>query len=70
MSHFKPTDIVIRPLLKYIYAQTQQNTTEALKKRMKVFICSNMDGLGRYYAKWNKSKKKTIISLICGIQKL
>ena len=30
-------------------------------------ICSNMDGFGGYYAKWNKSDIHCMISLICGI---
>ena len=32
-------------------------------------MCSNMDGHGGYYAKWNKSgrEKFCMISLICGI---
>ena len=29
------------------------------KKEWKFAICSNMDGLGGYYAKWNKSDRQT-----------
>ena len=29
------------------------------KKEGNIAICDNMDGLGRYYAKWNKSDRKT-----------
>ena len=38
----------------------------------KIFaICSNMDGLGGYCPKWNKSEKDKIVwSLICGIKKI
>ena len=34
-------------------------------------ICSNMDGLGRCYAEWNKSEKDRycMISLICKCKK-
>jgi len=42
----------------------------AIKKRTKYAIFSNMDGLGGYYAKWNKSDEKDkhrMISLIWGI---
>ena len=28
------------------------------KKEQNVAICSNMDGLGRHYAKWSKSDKE------------
>ena len=28
------------------------------KKEWNVAICSNMDGLGGHYAKWNKSEKQ------------
>ena len=39
------------------------------KKIENFAICNNMDGLGGYYAKWNKSEKDKycMISLICGI---
>ena len=38
-------------------------------KEWKISICSNMDRLGRYYAKCNKSNqdKYSMIPLICGI---
>ena len=38
------------------------------KKEWNFAICSNMDGLAGYYAKWNKSEKNKyfILSLICG----
>ena len=40
----------------------------AIKKEHNYAICSNMDGLGGYYAKWNNSKKeKYCILIICGI---
>ena len=33
-------------------------------------ICSNIDGLGGHYVKWNKSEKDKYftLSLICGIK--
>ena len=39
------------------------------KKRTNFAVCSNMDGLGGHYTKWNKSDKKKycMISLKCGI---
>ena len=39
----------------------------ATKKNENFVICSNMDGLGWYYAKWNKSEKDKyyMLSLIC-----
>ena len=39
------------------------------KKEWRFAICSNMDGLGAYYAKWNKSEqdKYCMIPLVCGI---
>ena len=39
----------------------------ATKKNENFAICSNMDGLGWYYAKWNKSEKDKyyMLSLIC-----
>ena len=39
------------------------------KREWNSAICSNMDGLGGYHAKWNKSGKDKycMISLICGI---
>ena len=40
------------------------------EKEWNVAICSIMDGLGRYYIKWNKSEKNKccMISLICEIK--
>ena len=39
------------------------------KKEWNFVICSNIDGSGGYYAKWNKSEKDKycMIWLICGI---
>ena len=37
------------------------------KKEHNNAICSNMDGPGDYYTKWNKPDKYHIISLRCGI---
>ena len=39
------------------------------QKEWNFAICNNIDGLGRYYAKWNKSDKDKycMISLICRI---
>ena len=40
------------------YTHTQWNTIKPQKRKKKnenFAICSNMDGLGGYYAKWNKS---------------
>ena len=37
---------------------------------MKLCICSNMDGLGGYYAKWSKSEKYCMTPLICSIYKI
>ena len=39
------------------------------KEEWSAAICKNMDGLGGYYAKWNKSEsdKYWIISLTCRI---
>ena len=39
------------------------------KKEWTIAICSNMDGLGGYYTKGNKSDKDVnfFISLICGM---
>ena len=55
-----------------IHTYTQTHTMEyylAIKKEWKFAIYNNMDGLGEYYAKWNKSEKDKycMISLICGI---
>ena len=33
----------------------QWKTTQSFKKKRNSAICNNMDGLGGYYAKWNKS---------------
>ena len=53
----------------YIYAYTQNGILLRHKKVRNFAICSNMDGLGRHYAKWNKSEKEKycMISFICGI---
>ena len=37
------------------------------KKEWNFAIYNTMDGLGGYYAKWNKSDRERQISLICGI---
>ena len=40
------------------------------KKEWNIAICNDMDGLGGYYAKWNKLTEKNkyyMISLICGL---
>ena len=44
----------------------------AMKEEWNFAICSNMDGLGECYAKWNKSEtdKYCMDSLICGIYKI
>ena len=34
------------------------------KKEENSAICSNMDGLGEHYAKWNKSEKREILYTI------
>ena len=41
----------------------------AIKKEWNFVICSNTDGFGKHYAKWNKSEKDKycMISLLCGI---
>ena len=41
----------------------------SLKKEQNLAICSNTDGLGGHYAKWNKSEKDKycLMSHICGI---
>ena len=40
----------------------------AIKKEWNLAICSNLDGLGRCYAKWNKlDREGDMISLTCGI---
>ena len=39
-----------------------------IKKELNVAICNNMDKLGGYYAKWNKSEKdKYCMMLIYGL---
>ena len=40
-----------------------------LKKELNFAICSYIDGVERYYAKWHKLEKDKIlmISLLCGI---
>ena len=42
------------------------------KKEWNFAIWSNMDGLGGYYTKWNKSEKDKyyVTSLLCGIEKI
>ena len=37
---------------------THQNGTQPLKKEWNFAICSNMNGLGQCYDKWNKSDKE------------
>ena len=62
----------------YIYIHTHRYTHthtieyHAAIKNENIAICNNMDELGSYYAKWNKSEtdKYCMISLICGIQKI
>ena len=53
----------------YIYTHTHNGKLIRHKKEQNFAICSNMDGLGGYYANWNKSEKDKycMISLICGI---
>ena len=55
----------------YIHTHTPTHTMEyysAIKKNENFAICSNIDRLGGYYAKWNKSDRKSSMkSLICGI---
>ena len=48
------------------------DTTEYYSAMKKNEICSNMDRLGGYYAKWTKTErdKYSRISPICGIQKI
>ena len=41
----------------HIHTHTQCNITQSLKKKWNFDVCNNMDGLGGYYAKWNKSEK-------------
>ena len=43
-----------------------------IKREWKFAICNNMDELGGYYAKWNKSEKNKycIISIIFGTLKV
>ena len=40
----------------------------AIKEEWNFAICSNMDGLGGHYAKWNQSEKdkNCMMSPICG----
>ena len=46
----------------YIYTHTHTYTHNGLllshKKEWNFAICSNMDGLGEHYAKWNKSDRE------------
>ena len=39
----------------------------SLEKERNFAICDDRVGLGGHYAKWNKSDKYCMISLICGI---
>ena len=51
----------------YINIHTH-NGILVIKKEWNVVTCEDMDVSRGYYAKWNKSDRKTtMISLICGI---
>ena len=41
-----------------IYIHTHNRILLIHKKEWNFAICNNMDGLGGYYAKWNKSDKE------------
>ena len=40
------------------------------KKEWNIAICNNKDGLGSCYAKWNKSKTKTLYRLYAESKKM
>ena len=56
-----------------VYTHTHTHTHNGIllshKKEQNFAICSNIDGLGGHYAKWNKSdrERQIMISLIYGI---
>ena len=51
-------DVVYIYIHTHTHTHTQSNTTQPLKKQRKFAICSNMDGLGGYYSKWNKLERE------------
>ena len=53
----------------HTHTHTYKEYYSAIKKEWNFAICNNMDGLGGYHAKWDKSEKDEycMISLICGI---
>ena len=61
----------IRYIYIYIYIYIYMSHNVILlshKKEWNSAICNKMDGVRRYYAKWNKSEKdKYCITLICGL---
>ena len=67
IGSLKRKDIYIYPVYKYAYIYTMEYYS--VINKMKFAICSNMDGLGGYYAKWNKTEKDKycMISLLCEI---